>query len=856
MGDRNRSHIVVPRAPQSEPFTTAHGGGDRKKKPRPANPVGHGKMLSQKFQEAWERPDADLAEEPQGTLITFVSFPGIELAIESLENLGSGDQPELRTVREVQTAEGLVVEATVYIPDGKKGYFLDRLETYVLSAEIGKEKHANLVDGIKTIRRATIRELWTDPDDQFPSDETNSVWWEVWLRKRDGEEFSRLQSIASAHDLRMSQHYLGFGDRTVSLVRASAEQLATVFWALDDIAELRKPHEVSNFLPELYASEQREWVDELLDRVETASTTAPVVCVLDRGIQGSNLLLRGSLSTSDKYVADPLWKHDPVVHRHGTEMAGLALYGDLESAVEGQHVVRLSHRLESVKFLPDRGDNDPDVYGAVTAKAVDQPEIARFDRRRVFMMAVTAPSVDRKRLNYNGSVETTRESGRPTSWSATIDLLSFGRAIDDSVPQLTYLDRDEPRVPRLFVISAGNIDDVDAETPHLIRSDVEAIEDPGQAWNAITVGAFAEKDDMAGALDAFRGYVPIAPRGELSPTSRTSVTFDRKRWPVKPDVVANGGNLARSADGSIVDTPENLGVLTTRHQQFGSSDGFFTNSRDTSAATAQVAAIAAGIYAAYPDLKPETVRALVIHSAEWTEAMLERFNPKKTKTELVNLLRRYGMGVPNLNRAVYSASDALTLIAESTIKPYEREGRSNDGKAREMNLHRLPWPKKELELLGEANVKLRVTLSYFVEPNPSSRGWNGRYAYPSHGLRFQIRRPEESVDDFRKRINKKAQEGNETGLKLDTDRGWLFGPDQQQAPGSLHTDIWTGQAAQLAEREAIAVYPVGGWWKYKSRFDQSHMGVDYSLVVSIESPETEIDLWTPVAQQIGTAIAV
>ena len=84
----------------------------------------------------------------------------------------------------------------------------------------------------------------------------------------------------------------------------------------------------------------------------------------------------------------------------------------------------------------------------------------------------------------------------------------------------------------------------------------------------------------------------------------------------------------------------------------------------------------------------------------------------------------------------------------------------------------------------------------------------------------------------------------------------MFGSNQQQSPGSLHTDIWTGTAADLASKGAVAVYPVAGWWKNRRDFDQSEQGVDYSLVVSIESPEVEVDLWTPVSQQVQTRVQI
>ena len=46
-----------------------------------------------------------------------------------------------------------------------------------------------------------------------------------------------------------------------------------------------------------------------------------------------------------------------------------------------------------------------------------------------------------------------------------------------------------------------------------------------------------------------------------------------------------------------------------------------------------------------------------------------------------------------------------------------------------------------LEELGENDVRMRVTLSYFVEPNPPRRGYVARHQYASHGLRFSVRRP-------------------------------------------------------------------------------------------------------------------
>ena|SRR5664279_4265062 len=79
---------------------------------------------------------------------------------------------------------------------------------------------------------------------------------------------------------------------------------------------------------------------------------------------------------------------------------------------------------------------------------------------------------------------------------------------------------------------------------------------------------------------------------------------------------------------------------------------------------------------------------------------------------------------------------------------------------------------------------------------------------------------------------------------------------ESRTSGSLHTDIWGGTAADLAERGFIAVYPVGGWWKEQKKRDHSERGARYALIVSIETPNQDVDIWTPVAQQIGVDVAI
>jgi hypothetical protein len=328
--------------------------------------------------------------------------------------------------------------------------------------------------------------------------------------------------------------------------------------------------------------------------------------------------------------------------------------------------------------------------------------------------------------------------------------------------------------------------------------------------------------------------------------STTGVVF-AKRWPNKPDIVFEGGNVVKNAKGEIDFPCPDLSLLTTHYQPAKKP---FVLSWATSAATAQVARMAAIISAEYPTLWPEAVRALLVHSAEWTRQMQTHLRGAGGKGARARLVRRYGFGVPSLERALRSASDALTLIAQDSIRPFD------DGKMREMHIFELPWPTDVLQNLGELPVRLRVTLSYFIEPNPGRRGWKERHRYASHGLRFDLKGPTESVDEFRKRLNQLALDEDEGKPRTGkSSSAWQLG-EQARNHGSIHSDVLQGIAADLAERSVIGVYPVSGWWKDQPRRDRSDKGARYALVVSIETPGVETDIWTPVAQQVGVPIVL
>jgi hypothetical protein len=813
---RNRPHIHLHDVGRSEPYTS------RQRPQTPPPPARNREVHARTLITALNQALAGAHAQAQGRAdaaaggfyLQFELSAGNEEFVQNLEDRRRGI--ELVAVKR-GLEENAPTIATVFVPDRAANYFLRKLEAYQNEVtRNGRPRNENLINRIDTVALAVIRPFFTDEEDRLPAANLR-IWWEIWLRVGLRDQF---QAVAAALEIRLKlDEVIEFPEREVILALSDLTTLGTLLTRTDAIAEIRLAKDTPALFLQMRNIEQRDWVADLLDRLDGPGADAVSVCVLDSGITHTHPLLVAGVQPADLHTYDPTWGTDDSAtwQGHGTAMGGVALYGDLQLALSTHARIRLDHRLESVKMLHPAGiQHDPKLYGAVTAECVSRVEISAPRRPRVICMAVTSDFDVRR--------------GRPSSWSATVDRLCFG----------------DETARRLFLISAGNIELANIPTAnYLARTDVEPIFNPAQAWNALSIGAFTEKTAIADPT--FQGWTAIAPNGELAPTSRTSLTWERQ-WPIKPELVCEGGNWA--TDGATVDSPDDLGILTTHFQPLLQQ---FDIIRDTSAATGMAANLAGRVLAGRPQFWPETIRGLLVHSAEWTPAMLAHLDQNAGRQEKLGFLRRYGYGVPNYGRALLSSLNDTTLIVEDSLRPFWRDAKGVV-KTRDMHLHSLPWPRAELEALGATEVELRITLSYFIEPNPGDRGWTRRHRYASHGLRFAVKRSLETLQAFQARING-AIEMEEQGLPPDVGGDdWLLGPIRNL--GSVHSDHWRGTGAELARRDAIAIYPVGGWWKEKPNLARYDKSVRYALIVSIRAAAGEIDIYTPIQAAIPVVIQI
>ncbi len=814
-------HILITDTTHTEPYTPPSSMGRTFQFP-PRQRQNHGQRLLEQFGRLREEIEVAVAEQKafgidagNGIYLQFESEPDFELKIDSLEVIRSGI--ELLAVQKIDNK----TLATVFVPEGKLPILTNKVASYLeQDTPSGKPKNQPLIDSISEIRQAALMGLWTDDLTEFPANDEDSIWWEVWLRSGDDPQavigffVEHVQNIG----FMISPEEIHFPDRIVLAVYGTKAQMSRSVKLLNSIAELRKAKETADFFSAMDTREQREWIEELQGRTTYPLDDSPVVCILDTGVNNGHPLLASSLNDIDMHAYNPAWTVADL-DGHGTEMAGMVLYGDLTETFSHGGPVELTHSLESVKILPPTGHNPPHLYGDICAEAIARAEIQNPNRARTVCMAV---------CTTDG-----RDRGRPSSWSARIDNLCAG--VDDDTQ-------------RLIIIAAGNTDVINRHYyPNSNMSD-QGIHDPGQAWNAITVGAYTEKTDIDPV--AYPAWYSIAPPGDLSPSSSTSMTWQRP-WPLKPDIVMEGGNMAIDPAAGNADYVDSLGLLSTGHQHALGKPLVIAG--DTSAATALASEMTARLQSQYSDYWPETIRALLIHSAKWTQAMFDRFNPR-TKADYENLLRYCGYGVPQLERALWSAQNSLTLIAQESLQHFEKRG--SRYVSRDINIHDLPWPKEELQELGETPVEMRVTLSYFIEPNPARRGWSRKYSYASHGLRFDVKRSLETLDDFRARINSAARD-EETERPGGTagDVEWILG-SQLRKLGSVHSDIWKGTAAQLAARDHVAVFPVIGWWRENPRHERWNKRARYSLIITIRAPEVEVELYTAVKNIIRQLVPV
>jgi hypothetical protein len=825
----NYRHIFLSGNALSEPYTPPKSGHGNYNIPQ-RNRASHSAALLTKFDVIWQTQEqqrqANHISATHGTYLSFKSQEGRDLITKSLENFKK--KIRLLNVKEITNSSNnnITTQATVYIPRGQESYFVKKIRQYQTENNpTGNPKNADLVNSIEDVTLALLESLWTDKIQLIP--DAVPKWCEVWLNvntKNGTEQISLFKQTLYELNINCKDNScIVFPERAVLLIHANRNQLMELMRRCNLLAEFRAAQESAGFWYNESAAEQQNWVNDLLQRINIIDSKVKV-CVLDTGVNNGHPLLQIILDDNDTLTVDPSWGTNDHEHRsgHGTLMAGIAGYGELEKALSTRNDIELTHKLCSVKILPPSPDeqNPKELWGDITQQGVSRAEIQNPDNTLIYCMAITSTDDVNK--------------GKPSSWSGAIDNLAFG---------------DEQHTRRMVIVSAGNISHyctLQELNNYPAINQISSIQNPAQSWNALTVGAYTEKTQVND--QRYTNYLPLASAGELSPHSTTSLNWD-KIWPAKPDIVFEGGNLLKAPDNSITQH-EDLELLST-------SKAFniraFDTINATSAAAAGAAWLAAKIAYEYPNIWAETIRGLIVHSANWKDAMIKQIDARNNKAAYRNLLKVFGYGVPDLYKALYNPKSAFTFIAEETIQPFRLN--NSQPVANQIHLFDLPWPEELLLSLENTPVKLKITLSYFIQPGAGEIGWKDKYRYQSHGLRFDINNSNETAVAFRQRINLAARDDENATHRLSGSDRWKIGVNNRNV-GSIHSDFWEGTATELATCHHVAIYPVTGWWKERKYLEMVEHSTRYSLIISLETPKQDVELYTTVTNIIENPVRI
>lgn len=446
-------------------------------------------------------------------------------------------------------------------------------------------------------------------------------------------------------------------------------------------------------------------IDEYLDSsLEDFSETpppdddAPKIAVFDTGITSPHPFIAPAVVEATSIPGDLGDGADD--NGHGTRVAGVALYGDIEeSAAKKAFTPMLS--ILSAKVV--------DKYGEFSDKqlVVSQMDEAVRYFHNTYGCRVFNISLADNKLVFDG--------GKVSGWSAILD--SLMRELDVVIVVATgnYSYVPHPGDPLESVVTGY---------PNYLLSDDCRLHEPATGAIVVTVGSVSNSD----LLPANAGYGhevrPIAAKNQPSPFTRRGPGCGGA---IKPEFCSYGGNVA--FDGALqrrrrdIDT---LSVLSFNHEYL---NNLFKTSVGTSYASPRVAHIAALLTKDYPDASANLIRAFLAASSDVPSEARELLEPFGDDS----VLNLCGYGIPDIEKAMWSDNNRVVLYAESSLE--------HD------NFHIYEVPIPELFVSTKGDRSISVSLAY----DPPVR--HSRIDYLGTKMSFRLIRGKsvnEVADAFRK----------------------------------------------------------------------------------------------------------
>lgn len=540
-------------------------------------------------------------------------------------------------------------------------------------------------------------------------------------------------------------------------------------------------------------------LDEIGD-ITSPEDDDPGILVVDSGIISGHPLLKSAIGDAQSFIEGKM----PIDEAgHGTAVAGIALYGNLEKYDKMEFNQGLW--IYSARICDENGDYDHEKLLENRLHEAIKYFIDNYDNIRVVNLSIGDTENVYKRGEYQFKL------------AAFIDELAFD-----------YKDK-----KLLFVISAGNYDDgetiiesLDEKTgskyPNYLIDDPRVkIIDPSTSALALTVGSLSlgQGSEYRWFSQALAGYEKFP-----SPFTRTGPGINDM---IKPDLVEFGGDLSvEKGSGIVVDS--SIGVITTGKDFL--TEGLFIIENGTSFSAAKVSHLAAKLWRELPDASSNLIRALLVASATIPDVRPRPLDNFKLKTGSVDeqskLLSIYGYGIPEFDRAFSYINRAL-LIDEREIK------------LNNIVVYEIPIP---VEFLSSGNGRMiSVTLAF--DPLTRMR----RKQYCGATMIFHLFR---GVDA--KQITQKYAEMDEFDMVQGNTPASLAKNEVKLIPGAslvkngtVQKKMWVIDGVQKITDDALKLVVIcSDKW-----IDSEEYRQNYAIVVTVEQREM-VELYNKIKNKI------
>ena len=666
---------------------------------------------------------------------------------------------------------------------------LDTLESRLATlAREGQVRRQQLLYALENFDR------WT-PDDRtgpalrmqgYPDTESFMLDAELWPEERSDRRREKLENFANWLQQVQIEKLDELNQPSLVMVRlrCTRQQAEQLLLNHRDVRTLDLPPRyglsINSLLTDLNA----------IEPVQPPPLNAPVLTVLDSGITGNHPLIKPALVEAAGFMNPSTDVTDGPGHPgHGTKVAGVGLYGDLEPLIQaGRFIPEI--RLGSAKVFQDSGVNITTFVEKAIERAVEH--FVDTHGCRLF------------NISYGDE-----------------NKVYDGRHLRGLAYTLDRLSRD---LNVLFFVSTGNhqehqlppAEQIRRRYPDYLHEDAARLLDPAPALNVVTVGGLArfEASQQAQRYPHTIEDVPVARKDQPSPFTRSGPSINGA---IKPDFVEHAGNMTVTRWGRF--NEQGLGVSTLNSGFAGGRH--FAEAIGTSFAAPALANKAARLLHKNPVANAHLLRALLGAHAHWPQASQDLLAPTEKSAEIATLLRLVGHGEVDESALHRSSEHCVTLTDQSTIDKDQHR------------FYAVPIPDAFWQ--GGGVRTITVAMAY----TPAVR--TTRLDYRATKLQFWF-----VMADDRDEVLQAFQRGRQKGLPERNSNRWLSSTSRN--PGTLQVSRWVFRRRPTKRQAFVVLGRQDANWNLNGEEPEP-----YALCVRLDVravAETQVNLYTEVRNQL------